>query len=485
MKHFFVPKKFNPYILFPKMERHYPKYYYVLHKIFEIPLFDKTLDKDSFVPLHSKHLEKVLNTRMHKKIMGDLLEKKIIIPDNYYIPGKKSKGYKISKYYKSGGTKKIPIERKMYNIIERNKENKINFSTMTNPLHISLAKMLLEIEIDAAGAYEYIKMKMEKEEEKNVYMHFVDSIVEKDFRFKVDNTVGRVHTNISNFPSKLRGFLRYRGKPLINIDISNSQPFIFNMIIISFISKFIQKKELPNSLEIEEELSDYLLKKLRFDIGIDLLNFQNILPLIFSTKSNKLIKVSNFHSQINSYLSFLSSPLSLNTFRANFYYFKQYCNKRYIGNISSYVLTFDDAIKYMQLTEQGKFHDYFMEKEDITDRKAYKEKFFKQVFFSKLNYNYIYKNRRAFHKYFPTVSALIDLLKLSNYKFPSLLLQRAESQIMINNVSKRIINELPQFYFLTIHDSIFTLAEYENEVKSIILDEFDKNYGIRPTLKVS
>ncbi len=486
MKYFYVPKRFDPKVLFPEMERHYQKYYYVLHKLFEIPLHNRTMNEDSFIPLHSKHLEKILNTRWCTKIMGDLLGKEVIFSDNHYIVGSKAKGYKISKYYKSGGTNRIPIEKSMYKNIEQNKENRIDFSKMTNALHVALAKKLLDIEIDAVGACKYINLEMKKEEDVVTYMYFVDSILNKDFRFIVDETVGRVHTNISNFPSKLRRFLRYKGNPLVNIDIRNSQPFIFNKIIISFISEFIQKRSLSHTLEIEQELSDYLIKNLKIDIRMDLFSLQNVLPLIISTKSNKPVKTTNIYNihSLRHFLYFASYPIYINSIRSNFYYLSQFCNKQYLGDISSYVLTFDDAEKYVELTKEGKFHDYFMEKMGINDRSTYKETFFKQVFFSKLNYNYIYKNRRAFHKYFPTVSTLIDLLKLLDYKFPSLLLQRAESQIMINNISKRIINELPQCYFLTIHDSILTLPEYENEVSAIILEEFSIKYGLTPTLKV-
>lgn len=70
----------------------------------------------------------------------------------------------------------------------------------------------------------------------------VDYINTKTFFFKVDAIAGRVHTNITNLSRDLRCFLNYEGKQLINIDISNSQPFLFNILIQEFF-----KTNQPNS----------------------------------------------------------------------------------------------------------------------------------------------------------------------------------------------------------------------------------------------
>src|SRR5262249_39217503 len=42
---------------------------------------------------------------------------------------------------------------------------------------------------------------------------------------------GRVHTNLTNLNSGLRGFLSYRGTPLVNLDIRNSQPLVFAILL--------------------------------------------------------------------------------------------------------------------------------------------------------------------------------------------------------------------------------------------------------------
>ena len=42
---------------------------------------------------------------------------------------------------------------------------------------------------------------------------------------------GRVHTNLTNLKSTLRPFLSYQGQPLVNLDIGNSQPLFFSILL--------------------------------------------------------------------------------------------------------------------------------------------------------------------------------------------------------------------------------------------------------------
>ena len=64
-----------------------------------------------------------------------------------------------------------------------------------------------------------------------IYSHWltvIDEIESGKYNLKVDHLkTGRVFTVISNMPRELRQFLRINGKPLVELDIANSQCLVF------------------------------------------------------------------------------------------------------------------------------------------------------------------------------------------------------------------------------------------------------------------
>ena len=59
----------------------------------------------------------------------------------------------------------------------------------------------------------------------------IDSFDSPDRRFLVDDTAGRLHTLLTCLKSPLRAFLSYEGKPLVSVDIKNSQPLFSNALL--------------------------------------------------------------------------------------------------------------------------------------------------------------------------------------------------------------------------------------------------------------
>lgn len=63
-----------------------------------------------------------------------------------------------------------------------------------------------------------------------------------DIFYSIDNTSGRLHSNITNMSKGLRPFLRIKGEPLVNIDIKNSQPYLSLLLLtnptkVSYLTK--------------------------------------------------------------------------------------------------------------------------------------------------------------------------------------------------------------------------------------------------------
>jgi hypothetical protein len=80
---------------------------------------------------------------------------------------------------------------------------------------------------------------------------------------------------------------------------------------------------------------------------------------------------------------------------------------------------------------------------------------------------------------FPEVTKVFERLKQKNHVTLSHILQRLESTIMIEFVSRRIASDKPDLPFFTIHDSIATFQEEVEYVKRVIEEEFNSLLGIK------
>ena len=82
--------------------------------------------------------------------------------------------------------------------------------------------------------------------------------------------------------------------------------------------------------------------------------------------------------------------------------------------------------------------------------------------------------KKDFKNTLPAVHKLFALLKKKNHRALSHLLQRIESEIIIERVTKRISREKPDLPIFTIHDSVVTIQGNENYVARIIKEEVQK-----------
>ena len=97
--------------------------------------------------------------------------------------------------------------------------------------HSEQVKCLKQLSI-VPGYKEFIEANYTaKTDQFNSIVGSATRIINKDFFYSVDNTSGRFHSNVTNISKKLRPFLRINGEPLVNIDISNSQPFLSTILL--------------------------------------------------------------------------------------------------------------------------------------------------------------------------------------------------------------------------------------------------------------
>ena len=139
--------------------------------------------------------------------------------------------------------------------------------------------------------------------------------------------------------------------------------------------------------------------------------------------------------------------------------------------------------EYTSLCNDGVLYEYLQSNlgMDSSSRKDVKSSVF-QILFTDNRFigQKEAKPKRAFRDLFPQVYRILSLVKRKNSKFLPILLQRIESEILLNRVAKRIEIEEPSLPIFTIHDSIVTTKGNELYIQSIMLEEMCKAIGSIP-----
>ena len=161
----------------------------------------------------------------------------IIETDNRYILKEKFKAYRLSENYRNVKTKQVKIEDEKivsnYWNYKAKKKKKI-----TEIPHKYIFSCLEQVEIDYEAAKEFLNKTVLDFEQYNSWNCSIDMIYNKDWFFVVDKTAGRVHNNITNLSKNFRPFLKFNNQNLIEIDISNSQPLLFNILISRYLFRY-------------------------------------------------------------------------------------------------------------------------------------------------------------------------------------------------------------------------------------------------------
>ena len=84
---------------------------YIIGLISSIPASNKdSITEDGFVPIYSKYIQRFFPD--YKCYLDYLIKTGVIIPDGFYIEGKKSIGYKFAPFYENAGLVKYVYHRK-------------------------------------------------------------------------------------------------------------------------------------------------------------------------------------------------------------------------------------------------------------------------------------------------------------------------------------------------------------------------------------
>ncbi len=234
--------------------KHLEKYYYLISLLNTNRIYYKTKKNTDFINLKSVYLRNILTPQFSNKVINDLKKWGVIEVSKSYQVGVRSKGYRLSKLYRDVEVLTHPVSAGMVKKIDKHAYSEIKADTelLTTSERVQEAlKRLNDRKYISENKYEHLQSHLKAitieydeaitqlnkikhkitADEYNITLISIDKIHDGHFYFKLDKTTGRIYTNITNLNKEFRKFLRYAGEPLVEIDIANSQPLLFNAVL--------------------------------------------------------------------------------------------------------------------------------------------------------------------------------------------------------------------------------------------------------------
>lgn len=452
------PSTFNPY----KKD----KLMYIIHLLSAMPLMNKDLLFEDFIPLNAQMLQKCIqNYNDYLKYL--IIDLKIIETNGQYIVGQKSKGFRLTEKYRTTveavsysdrtfqkslqvykNKKALSVKHLGYMTKWFNDDLQINMGVVSDFLDEEFALKSKNYDL-----WDYNRIKKAHIKPINQFNHAkmsAEKLSWKDYYLMLDNNVYRFHSNLTNMRSIIRNAITYKGQKLISIDIKNSQPYLSTLLLnrdFWITAKNEPKKDAFLSISFDEPKINSLI------------SFNNIK----GSKSN--------HININNINNKNMFPYIM------------------LGEMENALIQqgFDH---YIQLVVSGKFYEYLEEvfKQHLgvgyADRKEVKTAVFQVLFTDNRFFGQDdAKPKKLFQKLFPKVYDIFSKIKSKDKSLLPRLLQSIESYLIVDVICKRIATELPNAPIFTIHDSIATTEEYVDAVELIMQEELYYAIGYPPKLE--
>jgi hypothetical protein len=419
-------------------------FYYLLDVICDKMDYLDHSDYTKWVHLSGTRLQRIVHN--YTKYLDYLAARNIIEINPSYKVGKHCKGYRITPKYYSGEPKEIEMD--TTNLILKRKLNRsVRPEVCTPPNHTSvighghLTKWFnQDLKIDTAAAIKKIdqlygcnlpgvKKQTGRQGGRFKALRAVWKLSHQQFYYKVDSNIGRLHSNLTNIKKDLRKHMTYNDEKLVNLDIRNSQPLLSGVLLDK---KFYSEKE-----------------------KLSLLSF----PSFNKLYNNNILNINKTISDILYSIMLVESPESLNS---------------------------KEFEQYLSIVQGGTFYEEFGKALYPQGFKISRDKIKEAVFilfFADNRHGPKLRRKEApFRAKFPTVYRIFSILKRHNKAVMSHILQRLESELIIEKITRRIAQERPQLPIFTIHDSIATTVGNEDYVQAVMTEEIKALTGLNASI---
>lgn len=432
----------------PNFKFHRDNFIYLVHLVTDIPSRKKDVEMD-YVPFHSALIQR--RVREYRKHLDYLVEQGVLNENRQYIVNKQSRSFKFTSKYntliKETFITKFTLIKSILKFINLdvyltgNVTDICSIEDDSQELDYLVKGFNNKLTVDYKGAEKYL-LELYREEVKNYNVFTAEKpfngmsklnrrrivllkLKRQEFIHSIDKTAGRLHTVLTQLKGDLRQFVTYDDKPLVAVDITNSQPYLSTILF--------------NSEKFREN---------------------NILPII-KTYNKSFISQDTFN------------PLP-------YYVSKNVDCAKNSENINNYI----EIVKSGQLYEE--FGRILLERRVITDdipiREQAKTIIFSSIFSPNkaIGYNQAMK---IFKEIFPDVYEIYRSIKQNEHRTLACLLQNLEAKLVLHNACRIISEERPEIPLFTLHDSIITTKGNEEYVYQVLYDVLLNAIGIPPTLK--
>ncbi len=405
---------------------------YIIDLICTLPVYQREIwdlnneDVIPYIPLSSQKLKVVIWN--YQDYLRYLDNNEILECNDVYEVGVVSKGYRFcEKYLLEPFIEDRITDRKVVGAILNEKKERERLALEMYP---HLREWFNQLEFDYEGALAKL---LSKKPWCNPYDRLaLERIRDKAWFFRLDNTAGRLHTNLTNVSKLVRPFLSYKGQSLVALDVANAQPFLATCLLCP---DFYSESWIVNG---PISIHSILTKPTLFGANPQL--YREIFEPMAKFLKNR-VNHSIHKPKIDDYSGWVAG--------GNFY---EKCAEAF--NIETGLATFN---------------------RDIMKKTMY------IVFYGRNNTADPYK--KIFKSLFPIHCKVFYGLKKKAHNHLPILLQAMEAHIVLDRIVGRIASERPDVPLFTIHDCVATIPEHVEYIKEVMLQELYQAVGIRPTLK--
>ncbi|MDQ7917201.1 hypothetical protein RBU60_06410 [Mesonia sp. MT50] len=421
---------------------------YVVSLIYSIPMRLKDYDfqlQDGYTPINSV----ILKTRVREYkeyliylVRVGVLEKRSLFK---YQAGLTSSGYRFTLRYNKDIRKYIITWKRLIKAIcKRKRTSKEVFVPITANTMDYLEKWWNDdLEFDYLGAKKWL-FNLYLEERENEIPHcerkyysrkiIIEKFKDRDYILHQDSTSGRVHTILTQLKGELRQFIKYKGEPLMAIDIKNSQPYLSLSILNP--TKYKDNGIRDKIYKYNNEASSTIM--------LALCNYPN-----YDTDDIKvfteLVANGRFYEAFGDQLQ----------------------KKQLIDEPC--------PSKRRKKAKQIMFSSMFghnNEKCKVIDPETKKVRYFPN------------EGMILFKEQFPSVHHIFKIIKKNKHNALACILQNLEAEIVLHKACKIITDIRPEAPLFTLHDSIITTEENVHYVKEVLSKVLFEAIGVAPAIKI-
>jgi hypothetical protein len=472
---FEIPKEFDVEIYTNNFSRKDKRYGVIdaIHFILDYINNDgiKRGNIENGTPINIELLRKNVGKRSADDAMSILIENKIIDKTKDYSQiFKKSRHYKLSNVFPYGKTKKVkPLGKLSLNSnspedIKTAKEieytdNKyahltkflndgfLSFDTeKSEKLLYELVKRISEKIPNIETTYTGKKRKSYIDKCKIAYLfkcinmlQYILNIKEnKKINYSVTPSNQRLNSTLTNLSKYLKQFLTYKENPLVQLDLSSSQPLL--------LCHFLMSKTWKKEKKIKEKHDAYN-------------EYNNNIEDKHTTKENITHMLDTLNDIDDHELDYELGRFK-KLFNGDFY-------ENIISEVIKYNSTLEDASGFENRRNCKKTMMFLLYGNFNTPKN------------SKI------KQYIMFKRTFPIITQILDIFKKNQKNSVALILQNLESDLFLNKITKYISEANPNIPMFTIHDAILTTPKHVEFVNKVMTTTITSITGVVPKISIS